>query len=518
MLKFRHCATSHMVTSGPVQQDRVPTRLERIPWGWWVLLGTVLRGVHGVAAHTWNTSPDQLAWGLGLEDAWRSGGAAYLQWVHYPHEGGSLLLSLLARVFVPLASVMPPLSWAALVADSGCRAVQILVARRSFSPQAALAFSLWTVLAVPLMLPWGTINMGLHALVSFAPFLLLAAVQRPVERPLLLGVGVGALCMLAYDAALLVPAYVGFVWLGASGVQARAGHVLKFLLGAVLGLLPHVLTRLWVDHGFLLEQLPMFSIRGLEQDPLHLADAPGRLLASWTTWLPGSLFMTAVDAPLVRVLVLITASLLVWGGLGLRGVPTAQRRVVYMGLWLIAVFWAVVVFAPFFEPRDDGAGYVYYRYFPFIVPLVALLVLEGLVQRRGTWAAWGFVGFCGLSSLVFLVRQEDRPLPMDEATGWVLGRKYGHDPQLLGRIMAGAGTERKYQLTFGAGWGTAAAMFDRRTATDTAAMHRFQRTRAMWPVGELTAFDHGVERAFGPDVTPRLDPAIRELLDLEGIP
>ncbi|MCB0818872.1 MAG: hypothetical protein KDB77_15280, partial [Flavobacteriales bacterium] len=87
-----------------------------------------------------------------------------------------------------------------------------------------------------------------------------------------------------------------------------------------------------------------------------------------------------------------------------------------------------------------------------------------------------------------------------------------------GRIMAGVGTERKYQLTFGAGWGTAAALFDRRTATDTAAMHRFQRTRAMWPVGELTAFDHGVERAFGPDVTPRLDPAIRELLDLEGIP
>ena len=151
-----------------------------------VMAGTLVRFAFGSSHELWNSAPDQLAWGLALEDLVNGGTFAYKQLIHYPHEGGSSFLGLLAFLFVPLSGIMPPLSWAALLVDTLVRIIQINVAHRLFGARTAMWFAVWTVFAAPLMLPWSIIDFGLHALMSFAPFVLISRTafsrdRRPVS-------------------------------------------------------------------------------------------------------------------------------------------------------------------------------------------------------------------------------------------------------------------------------------------------------------------------------------------------
>jgi hypothetical protein len=500
------------------EEHGLPLRRE---WSWWWLLaaGTAVRFLFGWTHQLWNSSPDQLAWGLGLVDIWSGNGDGYDQWVHYPHEGGTLLQSLLARAFVPWAGIMPPLSWVALSIDTLSRAIQIVVVRRLVDPGPARLFMWWTVFAAPIMLPWGTVNMGAHGLVACAPFVLLLLVSSPERPAFRIGLVVGLMSAFAYDCWVLAPVYVAHALLTTGQWGQRFARVAYFTLGALVAVAPHVLVRVYVDHGFQLEQWPALSIRGLEQGGVDWATLPGRFLALWVTWLPASFHMASIQEPMVQVAVRVTAVMMVVGLVGLFWRRSVVHRYELLAFGSVVSFLLIMAATPFFEPRMDGNGYVYYRYFPFIAPLVSLLVIVGLarVGRVGGWAAKGWVVACAVSSLVHMWHQRSFPMPLDEATGWVLGRKYGHAPERLFRIVKAADPDQVDALSQGAAWGTTAALFDGRTLTDTSAIDRFERLVARWPADRWPLLNAGVIRAFDPEVTPTLDarslPAVQKVMD-----
>jgi hypothetical protein len=486
-----------------------PGTPDRVLWSF-IAAGTLVRFLFGWSLQLWNSSPDQLSWGLALEDIWRGQGDGFDQWVHYPHEGGTLLMSALAWFFIPFASLMPPLSWVALLMDTVARTVQLFVAQRVMGANEARLFAWWSVLAVPLMMPWGVVNMGGHALVSFAPFVLLLLVGRPRTGPLFSGVCIGILVSFSYDALLLAPVYLLQVLYDEPTWVKRLRKWSLFVLAVLLGCAPHLLVRSLFDHGFQLEAWSLFSIRGLERQALEGGGVATRFMDLLHTWLPASLFMAPVNISMVRVLVVLTFVAMVMALVGFirsrRSVSVVERA----AGWLVLVFLLVTAATPFFVPRSDGQGYVYYRYFPFVVPLVSLLVITGLYRWRaiGPWLSRGWVIVCGLATLIHWSQQRTYPVPLDEGTGWVLGRKYGHTPERLLRIVEGAEPSRRAALYYGAAWGTTSAMFDGHTEPDDPSIARFEGVMHRWPSELRPRFNSGVQRAFDPGVTPRLDPKL----------
>jgi hypothetical protein len=494
----------------------IPGPPDRALWSF-IAAGTLVRFFFGWSVQLWNSSPDQLAWGLALEDIWRGQGDGFDQWVHYPHEGGTLLMSALAWLFIPFASLMPPLSWVALLMDTLARTVQVFAAQRVMGASEARLFAWWSVLAVPLMMPWGVVNMGGHALVSFAPFVLLLLVGGPRKDPLFSGVCIGLMVAFSYDTLLLVPVYLVHVLFDRPTWGERLSKASMFGLGVLLGCAPHLLVRTWFDHGFQLEAWSLFSIRGLERQALAGGGVATRFVDLLFTWLPASLHMAPVSKPMVRVGVVLTFVAMAVALVGFvrsrRSVSVVERSAGR----LVLVFLLVTAATPFFAPHSDGHGYVYYRYFPFIAPLVSLLVITGLYRWRvvGPWLSRGWVMACALATLVHWSQQRTYPAPLDEGAGWVLGRKYGHVPERLLRIVECAEPSRRTALCYGAAWGTTSAMFDGHTAPDEAAIARFAGVMYRWPDRLRPQFNSGVQRAFDPGATPRLDPQL--LPRVEGL-
>jgi len=64
----------------------------------YLLLGLITRIIYGVWHEPWLNAPDQLAWDILLNEAILSGSLRYDQLIHYPHEGGTILISFMALI------------------------------------------------------------------------------------------------------------------------------------------------------------------------------------------------------------------------------------------------------------------------------------------------------------------------------------------------------------------------------------------------------------------------------------
>lgn len=486
------------------------------PGGWLVpcvLLGTIVRGWFGWSAQLWNGAPDQGAWDLALQDVTVHGLHSYQQLLHYPHEGGTLLLSLLGLAMAPLADIMPPLSWVALVLDTLVRYAQIRWTRVLFGELTAQWFGWWTILSVPLLLPWATVNFGLHALMAFAPFALLLALKR---GPVVLGLLLGVLASMAYDVWALSPALGLYVVLSGGRPVDALGRLFKFIAAALLAFLPHMLVRLLVDHGFGLEAWSAYSIRGMGTDLVALSEVPGRFYRTWVDVLPASFTLGPVSDGLVRI-----ASLCALGFMLLAGY-FSLRRGVSEGRWALVMlvsFSAALAFLPLYDVRSAGSGIIYYRYMPFVVPLVAVMVIHGLCESGRWWKplvlVWTF--FCGGLSVAYMVRCEPIGKPNTEAIGWVLARKYGDDPGTLVRLSERLEPSLHPAFFRGCGWGTTAALFANRTAPDTIAVAHITELITRYPAAYRSSVQEGALRAFDTEVTPHLDRGFVRSLQLEKV-
>lgn len=485
-------------------------------WPLWVLVvaGTLVRLWFGVSRELWNSAPDQLAWGLALNDLAAGEGFSYKQLTHYPHEGGSVFIGLLSFLFLPLSGIMPPLSWVALFIDAFSRWIQVEVARKLFGDRTALWFGVWTVFAAPLMLPWATIDFGLHALMSFAPFLLVAVAADGTRPPFIIGVLCGVLASLAYDVWVFAPAWMLFTLFSGEALGPKFKNWVLFFLGSVLAFLPHFLIRSFMDHGFGLEDLSVLSVRGLEKDGMDAVTLPTKAWDVVTAALPGSFTLMRTDhwgTRLVSVVILSFIILGVIGALRIKDERSKARRLMTM---TVLTFLLALITAPYFMPRADGNGYLYYRYFPFIAPLLVLLMLEGFAAwpRFASPLRGASYIVCVCASVLYMARTGPYERPNLEATGWVLGRKFGDEPERLLRMIDGAAPGWKDDLVYGAGWGITAALFDRRSTKDVDALAQFERIWSMIPSNEKKGMSAGVHRAFDPGITPVLDPELAPMV------
>lgn len=485
-----------------------------------VLLGTGVRGLYGVLSQDWSASPDQLAWGLLIEEAAQSASLRYDQLIYYPHEGGTILLSLAALMLPSPVLGLPALSWVALLADTGIRGLQVGIVHRLFGPRIALYFALWTVMAVPFMLPWATVNFGLHALSSFWPFVFLYVFTKPafrLSRPLRCGITTGLALWWSYHSVIFIPAYWLFVARHEAENRRRWDDLLKFTAIVGLVVIPHVIIRTVFDPGFSLVSDDLMAIRGLSFSAPALGWAvlinPVKV---WLYALPGASGLPAVGwLPSI-------GSRMIWGAAGLIGLGAAlyhgRRRdgALMLGALIKAVFLFIYALSPFFYGSAGQSAFVYYRHLYYILPFFALTVLYGFfVLSRAPFRTIGicWIVYAMLGTGLYLTEAKPPEMSACRGAGWALAQKLGHDPIRLNALLNLAAPDDRQEWTVGYGWGLTAALLKDIDRPDHPAIKRLAGYLNQFPESRKTDILRGMHHAFSAEVTPQLNISLLPVLE-----
>jgi hypothetical protein len=473
-----------------------------------LLAGTLVRFLFGWYTHLWMEAPDQLAWQLSIDAT--PGNRSIIHLMHAPHEGGTLALGLLSLLFRS-GSLLPSLSWAALLTDTVVRYIQISVTRKVSGHETAAWFGVWTVLAVPAMVPWGTVNFGLHALSSVFPFVLLYILYRYMGHPYL-AILCGLLCALAvsfsYDSLVLLPVSLLF-FIGRPAAK-RIRDILVLLAVFAVGMLPHVWVR--ADLHSQTGNDILFSVRTVNW--VHVFDLSNLLqgITVWVTALPGS-FMLSPAHVLPPLILVCTVCVLLFSGIVffISGKePSTIRR---LAVGIVLFFVMAYALSPFNGSRFDSGSYVYYRHLSYIIPLLAFICIAGFsasgTLRKILLPVW--VTVCGLLSMQFMLTTKKAGEPAYRPAGWILVKKYGIDSKLLMDIHTAADPLYSKELVTGFGWGIATTLFDGKP--DTAAIVKLEQVLREYPAMHRPQLINGVRYAFTKDITPVLDPGLLHRLD-----
>lgn len=417
-------------------------------------LGSAVRIFYGVTFGWWLVSPDELAW----ETLVRAEGWRYDQLIHYPHEGGSIVLSLLARI-VLLFTDAHPFPIVVSVLSFFSRLLQLHITARVFGTRVAIVFGLWTVIASPSLLPWGMVGYGLHALSAIFPFLLLFLLHswnHSTAHFRRLGLFLGLSIWFSYLNVLLVPAAVIFL-LHRKNHSWRALQT-SALLAGILGL--HLLVRTVADAGFELSGYGTLSVRGTSVE-----------LCAWETWQRlGHLFSGLVNAGVAQSSEALTHGWMRFAYLGILTVAlTAWRFMVHRGehtaavvsvVALVPLFLMAYSLSPFYTEYYIG-NHIAFRHLAYILPLTSLVVMVGLWWFRVRWLLLpAFLVLCGYASYLAFSATPPQPNRItSKVVGWVIGTKLGHNPLRLDAMVAAADSHQ-VMLNQGIGWGMSTALFE----------------------------------------------------------
>lgn len=478
------------------------------------LLGCAVRLWFGLRAELWAAAPDQLAWSVLLTEA-AEGSFRWDQLIHYPHEGGTFIVSLMALALGSSPLGVPALSWVAFVLESTIRFGMIMIAWRSLGFRTAALFAGWTVFAVPSLLPWATVNFGLHAFAAFWPFaaLWLVSRQAPAEKEAVgLGVLTGLGLSFSYDAFMLVFASLILVFFSHRGWKGAKSCAI-YLLVTVAVVLPHLATRVLLDGGFDLAPSAALSVRGLEFSIPPIVELATNTRLAVTRSLPGASLLPNLG-PLSA-----DSTRLLWGvllGLGLARTAwlARSRRTLLFGL-LVAGTWVVLYAAsPVFFDERTGQSYVAYRHFSAVLPLLILLALHAAANGSRPIRAVGLLlvlagVWGGARALVEVTPPESANI---KAAGWVLGSKLGHDPARLEALLGQVPNQDRSDLAFGYGWGIAATVLAPASPPATDAVRRVTDLSMAFSSAIRPLVINGVRHASAPGVSPRIHPAISKQL------
>jgi uncharacterized membrane protein YozB (DUF420 family) len=469
----------------------------------WLLVacGTIFRFVYGYMSKAWLEAPDQLAWGLGIDDMFTHGPWQYTRLVHAPHEGGGLVSGLLAVMFRPLAFVMPPLSFAALLLDAISRYLQIRVAWYLCGRKNAVWYGCWTVVAVPVLHPWATVNFGLHALFAFLPFLFcgcMAAFRQHKYLPMIMGIFCGVSVSLTYDSIIFLPVFLLLAAMQYGGQWLR--KAVPFFFWLFVSLLPHLVTRLFFSPG-----TSLLSIREQTWDTWWQAFHMVHAATVWITALPGSFMLSVPPLPPLLSCVLV-AGFLVAGCIFFSKAASIHRSTRAAACLLAVVFLITYAASPFYGRQYQNRSYVYYRHLCFIIPLIVWIMVSGMAEAGIPGRVFFFVWmlFCLFSVTAYI--STSRP-PLQAAyrpAGWIMAQKYT-DAATLTRISSSVAPAQQPELFTGYGWGLAAKWLkDHPSPSDAAAL--VQEVN-MFPADRQPQLLKGIRYAFAKGITPVLDTA-----------
>lgn len=471
------------------------------------LLGSLMRYIYGYAYEPWTQAPDHLAWELILEE----GGFQYSHLIHYPHEGGTILVSLLSRIF-ELFTPFSSLTIAAFLLDFLVRFCQLKIVDALFNRTTALWFGAWSVLAFPVIIPWATVNFGLHYIASIFPFLLIYFLSREkkiVKDQLISGALLGLSVWFSYINIVLLPIYFGYKL-----IQREKIADLFYSSVGLLGILTlHFCIRTFSDSGFHLNEHAITAIRGegLLNNDLHLwtqLRAIPAVLANASLSIPS----TSQLMPLWRSIfygLMLLATFGFFRSFRKQHLNPAVRII----LPLLVLFMVIYVISPFYYPNDKGT-HVSFRHLTYILPLFSLFIIHGLrhIPRVHSLLLVLFVGIGTWRGLQLFTA--DPPKQQDlmiKAAGWTIGTKFGHDPRLLEAIIRHHPEQQKL-LTQGVSWGISVALFhDLNMPEDRITIEaRVDQLEELLDQLTLDKNDltEGVHFAFSDQVSPKLDPTI----------
>lgn len=486
----------------------LPDRLSNRQIVFLVMVGTVVRFCYGRFVHPWFAAPDQLAWQMGLDEIIAGGNWNCLQLGHAPHEGGSLLIGFCSLLFAPLKTGLPALSLVALLMDMLIRFCQVRIARNLFGSVSAAWFAAWTVLSIPLLLPWSVVNFGLHYLASVFPFVFFWLLNRYQDHrflPQLLGMVCALPVSFAYENTLLI---IPAIWVLIIDQTQKLRSVAVFAIVFSLLLLPHVLIRLWADQGYALEQ---GMIAG--RDELGIFLQFRHLVAGWFAVLPAAFLLNSFPV-LPPVVVLIIMLLFVYGGtiIFLQGRQTFSR---WLMAGFIGVFLLVYSLSNFSNVDHRQTTYTAYRHLAFIVPLLVLLLIDGFAHagKSKLFLLVGWIMVCGIASVNYMWLPYKDEQPAYRAAGWIMVQKYGMDVPRLFRLQQMVDTTYRHSVAMGFGWGLAAVLL--RHPADTAAGRQLRYLIGQSPVQYRDDMSSGVQYAFAPGITPLLPLSSRQLFNRE---
>lgn len=470
-----------------------------------LLAGTALRAWYGWHHRSWGEAPDQLAWELVLDEAREHGLQRYDKLVHYPHEGGTIISSWLG-LFTGRISRFPSLSVAALLLDTLSRLIQLLVVRRYFDKKVFIAFGIWTVFALPSILPWGAVNYGLHSIAAFLPFVLLHLLARERKKKYAFAVDGLVLALsiwFCYDAWVLLPVYLMALFF----MSGKWVHKLLFFPAFSFVLLAHLCVRIFADAGFHLTPSGLSSLRGEYLFSFGAATWQ-HITHVWIGALPGSSLLPSFYGLTAVKVRMVYLGFLALGAIGFvlllrrRQQPQARQHV-FIVLPLFILLYAL---SPFVQDFAGFPHYATYRHWAFILPFLCLFTIQGLsaLPLKHVWTS-AFLLLCCWGTLRQVNEEPSGRYMMREA-GFAIGTKLGHDPLRISR-MAHDHPKAAEALLQGVGWGMADALLMDTTAT-AANMDKLMQLVCTWPPQQQHRVMEGVVYAFGTQVNPRLDLAL----------
>ncbi|MBD80610.1 MAG: hypothetical protein CL840_16970 [Crocinitomicaceae bacterium] len=480
-----------------------------------VLLGTLVRVLFGLKFQYWNLAPDQIASELILNDLINSQLWSYAKIIHYPHEGGSILVSLLGLLFKPLFQ-FKSLVIVAFLLDTVSRYVQLVVVNRVFGKKAMLYFGFWTIVGVPLILPWAGLSFGLHSISSVFPFLFIYLIHRvhsSSKEFVADGIFLGLSAWFSYTNLIFVPIYIVFL------LHSKTKLKNMLWVGLPLGVLVlfHVGIRVSFDTGFGLSKFSLGSIRG-ESFNFFEIESYARITKVYTEHLTQISLLEnlgPISTKWVRI---------IWYWMGLLGIVLfiqrsikGKSKLLIYPILVLAVYFALYAISPFYLEWPDFAHYINARHFTYIIPLFVAISIVGLANNQLPGVNLKKAVEYGLVILIFpcifsayvAYKKEPTKAILARPTGWVLATKFGHLPEELIRINSNHIYDED-EISIGIGWGTATNLFA--SLNDSTTEPKILKPKVALALKLLSQYQdqkalvfEGMQYAFSSEVTPRLD-------------
>ena len=462
------------------------------------------RFLYGYIYEPWHEAPDQIAWEFVLEQF----NFRYDNLIHYPHEGGTILISFIG-LFVELFTDFSSLTISAFIIDFTIRFFQIKIIKNVFNPQIATIFGFWTIFAAPLLIPWGTITYGLHPVARIFPFIfiyILHQKKETVKHHLICGAFIGLAFWFSYSNMVLIPIFFLYRIINREKINKWIYSVLSLFLI----LIAHFLVKLYFDAGYQLEEISLTSIRGAVFS-IHEIDFLDKL-----SYIPDVIANCAITLPISNTFTesirFIYFLLIIISGFGF--IKAYRKHLfdksVYMIIPTILLFLIIYIFSPFFYSSYTG-GYVKFRHLTYIAPLIAAYGIAGLSTLRYKFILSGlflFLGICASSALFMKEKPPERDVFI-KAPGWILGKKFGHDQEMLSSIIEDNPQKREL-LIQGIAWGISTSLMDETTQKfdeekATSKVDKLVRVISGFPKTYQNDLLEGIKFSFSDEVTPRLD-------------
>ena len=470
------------------------------------ILGLATRLIFALLFHPWNLAPDQLAWEILLQE----GTLSYAQLIHYPHEGGSIVVSLLSKV-VLLFKSSNSLVISALLIDFFSRLIQLGIVHRFFSKRVFYFFGAWQIIALPFILPWSSVNYGLHSLISFFPFLLLWFFHQYKDKSAYFywfGLFLGIAFWFHYSNICLILTAFAFFFLKKTSLK----QWLISISTLSIVLLFHFFIRFSFDAGFHLTDYTLSSIRGTSIEWGEI-ETYKRLIKVY--------YQPIADLPIAGLekydhflfSKYLWFLLLAFGILGyLKNlIQQEQTRSIHFSFFIIPIFLVLYALSPFYfdSSSRNPSNYIAYRHLTYVTPFLFLLIIFGLNQiSKKIYSHSLLLGIC-IVAATFKFLEKPKDFIATEATGWVLAYKMGHNPSVLSNAIEKSKLD-KSQLYKGVGWGVSSAIMPLDSSIqmkdfDSQVIFQLYSIFNQLPKENSCDLMEGVFFAFSDYVTPQLE-------------